>query len=232
MTGVRGQDGHAAGRLAARPAMVAGGAGESATGVRALGLATARDALLYVPTGHRAGTPIPLVVALHGAGGVGQHGLDLLLAEAEARTLLLLAPTARRATWDLLGEGYGPDVALLDRALATVFARHAVDPARLALSGFSDGASYALSVGLANGDVFGHVLAFSPGFAAPGGRAGRPPIFVSHGTHDRVLPIERCSRRIVPQLRRAGYEVRYREFDGPHTVPPGIVREGLDWFLG
>ncbi len=115
-----------------------------ATGVRPLGVATARDALLYVPTGLRAGTPAPLVVALHGAGGTGQRGLDLLLAEAEARTLLLLAPTSRGATWDLLSGGYGPDVALLDRALATVFARYAVDPAHLAIAGFSDGASYAL----------------------------------------------------------------------------------------
>jgi phospholipase/carboxylesterase len=33
----------------------------------------------------------------------------------------------------------------------------------------------------------------------------------------------------VPQLRRAGYDVRYREFDGPHTVPGDIAREALDW---
>jgi predicted esterase len=37
--------------------------------------------------------------------------------------------------------------------------------ATLAVSGFSDGASYALSIGPANGDLFTHVMAFSPGFA-------------------------------------------------------------------
>jgi hypothetical protein len=26
--------------------------------------------------------------------------------------------------------------------------------------------------------------------------------------------------------------VRYREFEGPHTVPPDIAREAVDWFLG
>ena len=62
--------------------------------------------------------------------------------------------------------------------------------------------------------AFTHVLAFSPGFLAPAERVGSPRIFVSHGTRDGWLPIERCSRRIVPQLERAGYEVRYREFDG------------------
>jgi phospholipase/carboxylesterase len=45
-----------------------------------------------------------------------------------------------------------------------------------------------------------------------------------------VLPIDRCSRRIVPQLERARYEIRYREFDGPHTVPESVAREALEWF--
>ncbi len=54
--------------------------------------------------------------------------------------------------------------------------------------------------------------------------------YLSHGTGDRLLPIERCSRRIVPRLEREDYEVRYREFDGPHTVPGSIAHEALDWF--
>jgi predicted esterase len=62
------------------------------------------------------------------------------------------------------------------------------------------------------------------------GQVGSPQIFVSHGTRDGWLPIESCSRRIVPRLEGAGYEVRYREFDGPHVVPPGIGREAAEWF--
>ena len=45
-----------------------------------------------------------------------------------------------------------------------------------------------------------------------------------------LQPIDHCSRRIVPQLKQAGYDVRYREFDGPHTMPPEIAREALAWF--
>jgi phospholipase/carboxylesterase len=105
-----------------------------------------------------------------------------------------------------------------------------VDPARVGVGGYSDGASYALSLGLANGDLFSDVLAFSPGFLAPAGQTGSPRIFVSHGTQDGGLPIDSCSRRIVPQLERAGYEVRYREFEGGHVVPPGIAREAAIWF--
>lgn len=122
-------------------------------------------------------------------------------------------------------------MAHLDRALDHVFTRYAVDPTRLAIGGFSDGASYALSLGVANGDLFSHVLAFSPGFMAPLERRGSPRFFVSHGTRDQTLPIEACSRRLVPILKQSGYKVRYQEFDGPHTVPPDIAEEALGWFL-
>jgi hypothetical protein len=71
--------------------------------------------------------------------------------------------------------------------------------------GLSDGASYALSLGLLNGDLFTHVIAFSPGFVAKGTRRGNPQVFVSHGLRDQVLPIDRCSRRIVRDLRGDDY---------------------------
>ena len=106
--------------------------------------------------------------------------------------------------------GYGPDVEFIDRALDWAFDRLTLDTRKLAITGFSDGASYALSLGITNGDLFTRVIAFSPGFMAPATRRGKPQAFVSHGTRDRVLPIGSCSRRIVPQLDHAGYRVRYR----------------------
>jgi phospholipase/carboxylesterase len=145
--------------------------------------------------------------------------------------MILLSPASRGRTWDVILGGYGPDVEFIDRALAAAFERCAVDPARLAAAGFSDGASYALSIGITNGDLFQDVIAFSPGFMAPAGQRGRPRIFISHGTQDTVLPIDQTSRRIVPQLERAGYEVRYREFDGGHGVPPEIALDAVAWFL-
>ena len=132
----------------------------------------------------------------------------------------------------MLVGGYGPDVEFIDRALEQTFDRLAVNAGRLAVEGFSDGASYALSLGLTNGDLFTHVIAFSPGFMAPAAQRGEPRLYISHGTRDEVLPIDSCSRRIAPQARRAGYDLRYHEFDGPHTVPPEIAREALGWFAG
>jgi phospholipase/carboxylesterase len=222
------EDAWTEGRLQARPAEVS--EGTAPVGLRPLG-ATARDGYLYVPATYRAGSPAPLAVLLHGAGEDARDGLALLRARADAAGLVLLALASREYTWDLIaGRRYGPDVAAIDGALEHTFSRWAVDPERVAVGGYSDGASYALSLGIANGDLFTHVLAFSPGFLAPPGQRGRPRFFVSHGTQDRWLPIDRCSRVIVPQLERAGYEVRYREFEGGHVVPPGIGGEAVDWF--
>jgi predicted esterase len=186
--------------------------------------------LLYVPAGYDPGRPAPLAVMLHGAGGTAEHGLGLFGDLADAAGLVLLAPASRAPTWDVIAGGFGPDVRALDAALAETFGRCAVDPRRVAVGGFSDGASYALSLGLSNGDLFTHVVAFAPGFMAPARQVGRPRCYVSHGTRDAVLPVEVCSRRLVPVLERAGYDVRYREFDGPHTVPPAVAREALAWF--
>jgi phospholipase/carboxylesterase len=167
---------------------------------------------------------------LHGAGGDAKESLGYLQKLADARGLVLVAPKSRGPTWDLLLEDFGPDTEALEHALTWVFLRYSVDPARVAIGGFSDGASYALSLGLNNGDLFTHVLAFSPGFAAPTARHGRPRLYVSHGIRDAVLRIDACSRRLVPRLQALGYEVLYREFDGPHTVPGEFTREAVEWF--
>ena len=46
-----------------------------------------------------------------------------------------------------------------------------------------------------------------------------------------MLPIDRTSRLLVPELRELDYEVEYVEFDGPHTVPPAVARRALAWLL-
>jgi phospholipase/carboxylesterase len=211
----------AAGELSARvPAAATAGTAE--TGLRRL---RQQGALLYVPSGYRPGRAAPLLVMLHGAGGSAGQSIGLARDHAERLGFLVLAPKSRAASWDIVSGGrYGPDVSALDAALGEVFAAYSVDPDRVAVGGFSDGASYALSLGLINGKLFSHVFAFAPGFVAPGRAQGRPLIFIGHGMADRVLPIDDTSRRIVPELKRAGYRVTYEEFAGGHQVPDRIAR--------
>jgi predicted esterase len=219
------------GRLGARPLAVKTAAATAATGLQQLKLESGRDGFIYVPAVYRAERPAPLMLMLHGAGGNARHSIPLLQRFADRDGLILLVPDSRGQTWDVINGGYGQDVAYIDRALEQTFSRYRIDPARLAIGGFSDGASYALSLGATNGDLFTHLVAFSPGFMSPASEHGSPAVFISHGTRDAVLPIAACSRKIVPRVKRAGYKVRYREFDGAHTVPADIAVEAIDWFL-
>jgi phospholipase/carboxylesterase len=167
---------------------------------------------------------------LHGAGGRGSDSLRLLQSIADARGVIVLAPSSVGSTWDVITRGrYGIDVRPIDAALADVFAGYTVDPKRVAVAGFSDGASYALSLGVMNGALFTHVIAFSPGFMAPLRSQGQPHIFISHGVKDDVLPIDRCSRALIPQLKREKYNVSYVEFAGGHHVPNEILNQAFDW---
>jgi phospholipase/carboxylesterase len=216
------------GRLAARPRQLKT---TGPAGLHRLKLEGGRDGLVYVPAGVSAERAAPLMLMLHGAGGSARHTVPLLQDFADRFGFILLVPDSRGGTWDVIEGGYGPDVSYIDRALEQTFGRYNVDPARVAVAGFSDGASYALSLGATNGDLFTHVVAFSPGFMAPASRHGSPALFISHGTKDGVLPIDACSRRIVPRVKGAGYGVLYKEFDGPHTVPPDIAAEAVEWFL-
>ncbi|HVE87578.1 MAG TPA: PHB depolymerase family esterase [Myxococcales bacterium] len=187
-------------------------------------------AYLYVP-GERPG-PRPLLVVFHGAGGEARWMIDRLSAQAEARGVLLLAPQSAGPTWDLIRGEYGVDAAVLQQMLTVISTLFQVDPSRIGAAGFSDGASYALSLGLDNGDVFSSVMAFSPGFATLEHRKGSPRVFVSHGTADQVLNVDACGRAVVKRLRELGYGVTYQEFDGKHTLPPEVAAAATEWFTG
>jgi phospholipase/carboxylesterase len=212
------------GRLMARP----GAPVESAaSGVEALGLDPSRDGILRVPANAKA--PLPLLVMLHGASSRAARFLPRFEAEADAAGIALLVPDARSSTWDAIRGRFGPDVAFLDRALARAFSRVAVDPLRIAIGGFSDGATYAITLGLINGDLFRRIVAFSPGFFVEGTPSGKPGCFISHGVSDEILPIDRCSRRIVSVLRKRGYDIEFREFAGGHEMPTAILNDGFAW---
>ena len=157
------------------------------------------------------------MVFLHGATGTGRAHLRPVLGAADRYGVILVAPDSRfDGSWDLIEQGQlGPDVAFLDVVLDSVLDRVDADVTRLALGGISDGASYALSIGLSNGDLFSSVVAFSPGFLMVPEPVGHPGVFVSHGTADRILSIDGQGRRLHAALPDA----KYVEIEGgPHVM--------------
>lgn len=206
----------------------------------------ADDAIIYRPPTLAPG-PHPLVVLLHGAGQGANELLPAFRAEADKRGLILLAPKSAGGTWDLIvsaerfrgrppktGElpEFGPDVARIDAAMATAFQKAMIDPKHVILSGFSDGASYALSLGLANPDLFHGVLAFAPGMMiAPGRVSLAQRIFIAHGRADRAIPVKVSRDELAPALTAAGMKMQFRDFNGGHDVNRKALDEGLTFVL-
>lgn len=217
------------GRLTARPVAIRT---TVPAGASRLFLSDGRDGYYIVPASFDPGTPLPFVIFFHGATGSAQGLLSALQPLADELGIAMLLPDSRAFSWDIRSGAFGPDIVFIDAALREVFATVAVDPARIGVAGFSDGASYALAVGRANGDFTRRIAAFSPGWLEPVRAIGRPPIFITHGTADIILNIDLTSRQIVPELEAAGYTVDYREFDGGHAVPAALAREGLAWVAG
>lgn len=196
-----------------------------------LGLFQVRDYVLVVPEGIDAAQPTPFMVMFHGGGGSAEKILPVMQGHAEAGKFLLLVPQSILPSWDIVIAGNGPDRERLDQALGAVAARFTLDPSRFAFAGHSDGGSYALSNGLCNGDVVTHVLAFSAGFMTVLHQEGAPYVFIAHGAKDEVTPVETAGRAHAHLLTKAGYDVTYIEYDGPHKSQPHIVEAAVKYFL-
>lgn len=201
-------------------------------GMHPLGLASGRDGILFIPSSVPADQPKPLLVMLHHAGSSGQRWFGPLRERAEALGVVVVAPDARGRTWELDRQRVVRDFAFIDGAVSHALSRARVDATRIGIGGFGDGASYALTLGIPNGDLFTHVLAFSPSFYAETDRRGDPLVFLAHGASDTVFPVIGTSRGLVEVLRDQKRRVEYLEFEGGHELPPEVLDRGLAYLVG
>jgi phospholipase/carboxylesterase len=223
--------------LTAQPPSTPIAASETRSGV----LTLAGGAYAYLPKG-RTAAPSPVLVALHGAGGQAADVLTAFREAADANGIVLLIPQSAKGSWDMVEDlksrlglemnvqpRYGKDLKVIDTALADLFTKVAVDPARVGIMGFSDGATYALSVGTANPQLFKRVIAFSPGPAFLGKSAPDQYVFISHGEDDRVLPYA-TARGHASKLRVKHVPVEFEKFSGGHEVPKAIKEKAMAFF--
>jgi len=189
-------------------------------------------ALVYRPAHVTA--PSGVIILLHGAGGRADQFLREFTRLADERGVLLLALQSDAGSWPRRAQEVtrGPDAANFNEALAALTARTPVDLTRVVLLGFSDGASHALSLGLARPKTFRAIVAMSPGYAfAPRRPDPTQPIFIAHGRRDTVLPAENV-REMIKALEGAGYRPEVRWFNGGHRIDPDVLNAGLDFALG
>ena len=190
---------------------------------------------LYVPEAWDGQASMPLVVALHGGSGHGRDFLWSWLREARGRNVLVLSPTAQDRTWSIMG-GADVDADRLRETIESVATRYPVDRARVLLTGMSDGATYALLLGLRSGPPFTH-LAPACGVLHPllfaGGldRAQDFPIYLIHGALDWMFPVY-TARMGRDALLSAGARLVYREIeDLSHTYPRDENPRILEWLV-
>ncbi len=204
--------------------------GTVATGLTVPFSAGSEECFLYVPVGYQASTPTPLVLMFHGEGQTSYQAISTYQPHADAAGLALLAIDSAATTWDIFAEGgYGTDVEFMNAALTAVFKVLNVDHTRIAVEGFSDGASYAIAVGRANGNFFSHVIACSAALAPGVTPVGMPKFFLAHGINDTTFSISGTGDLINADLIADGYTVDYVRFDGGHELPDAIVQQAIAW---
>ena len=187
----------------------------------------------FVPEDYDESRAWPLVVALHGGFGHGGDFLWTWLREARTRGWLLLAPTSRETTWSLMGSDF--DAPALGSMLDYVEDRWNIDPGCRLLTGLSDGGTYALLHGLAEGSRFTALAPLAavlhPGNLASGNleRAGGVRIRWIHGALDWMFPLA-WAREGASALKEAGAEVELIELeDLSHAYPREQNGSILEW---
>ena len=179
----------------------------------------------------------PLVTVLHGAGRQDELLVKGLRDEPERRQAFFLVPRSVQPTWDLIASDERADLDFLEYAYDLIYRRYPIDAGRQALLGFSDGASYALSVGLSNPQLFRAIMAWAAGFATVDPTFLReddpkPHVLLEYGTHDPVFPFEQIAVPMRAALEGAGYPLEFRIDQGGRHWPSGdFQREALDWFF-
>jgi phospholipase/carboxylesterase len=110
-----------------------------------------------------------------------------------------------------------------------------LEKARFSLMGFSQGAALGYTILLKYPErirklagISGFLPAGLEEYAADRRLAGKL-VFVSHGTKDKMVPVER-SREVVEGLKSAGADVIYCEEDVGHKLSSGCFRAMDDYF--
>ncbi len=195
-----------------------------------------RVAIVHVPTGYRAPTPVPLVVNMHGSQSTAleQVALTGMDATADADTFIVVypqgdIPAGSGFEWNVPGQplvGGAPvpasapnDVSFITQLVTLLEQKYCIDSNRVFATGFSGGARMASQLGCDASTVFAAVAPVS-GLRLPTPcPSTRPvPVVSFHGTADPVDPYAGHGQQYwtysVPQAAR-----RWGRHNGCAAVP-------------
>ncbi|MFT4101167.1 MAG: alpha/beta hydrolase [Burkholderiaceae bacterium] len=149
------------------------------------------------------------------------------------------------AWYDIFGFGgrAGEDEAGLrasQAAIESLVARErsrGVPARKIVLAGFSQGCAMTLMTGLRHAERLAGLMCLS-GYLPLADRTSAErqaanddvPIFMAHGTHDPMIPIQRAEAS-RDALRALGYTVQWHAYPMPHSVCPEEIEDISDWLL-
>lgn len=148
----------------------------------------------YVPASYD-GAPVPLVVDLHGyqSGATLHATLSALDAVADEAGFVLVTPqgTSDQPFWNAVPHADLPDdVAFVEEVIDDVVATVCIDPARVYVDGFSNGAFLASLLACRSADRIAAVATVAGLLLPEGCEPSRAvPILAIHGTEDRFVSI-------------------------------------------
>ncbi|HKH44462.1 MAG TPA: dienelactone hydrolase family protein [Thermoanaerobaculia bacterium] len=202
----------------------------------------------HVPPGEG---PFPALIALHGWGANAHDlfGLAPMIHDGKAVVLCPQGPVRMGIGGGMAGYGWfpftpgqPPDVEAFKAAadalrgfIDAALERFPIDPARVALAGFSQGGIMAYELALREPGRFSGLAALSAWFPEPLANLLPKvpehegfPVLVVHGTRDPSIPVERA-REAREALRSYGVALMYREFDMGHEIHKDALRVILRW---
>jgi polyhydroxybutyrate depolymerase len=186
-----------------------------------------RQVFLHAPRG--AYKPRPLIIALHGAGETGTDfandtGFSRL---ADREGFLVAYPSAGgpNSFWNMSGQvpGGTNDVEAIERSLDQLEAAVCVDPARVFVTGVSNGGGMAARLGCELSERLAGIAAVAGGYRAlPPCRPERAlPVLEIHGTGDQVVPYGGKPPDYRGSVAR--WLAQWRRIDGCHGKADRIV---------
>ena len=188
-----------------------------------------RSEILILPPPGKLEGPRPLIVVLHGYGGLPKNNAEIYRRVAAKLGAIVAAPSGLRPgpggqgfSWTFRDEAEW----WVLRAIEKVGELHPVDPEKVILAGFSQGANVALGVGLKHPDRFAGLLPVAGQYDAdrmPAPSGDAPRVYLLMGSRDPRADSFRVAER---QLVEAGLEVRLRMVPGVgHSYPRDATTE-------
>jgi phospholipase/carboxylesterase len=212
------------------------------------GRSSTLEYLTVFPDNYEVGRSYPMIVCLHGR-GADMRDLAGLAPAIDQTAYLYVCPNAPVTI--PIGPGYtgrawyepggNPSPAAMEHALTAldgfihdVFAQYQVLAGQALLLGFSQGGGMTYRYGIPRPQMFAGLVILSGALRNPEALLPHLPaardqrIFIAHGTHDPMLPVD-LSRDAVAFLEAQGYQPVYREYPMGHEINLEVVNDLIPW---